>query len=81
MKIADNVEVPRDGTEADMLLYVLDGWTSDDDWGMPSYPYPDTCRELLDALRAGDDPWALRRIGNVAKAHAFAGFPSGGATA
>lgn len=54
---------------ADRLLYVLDGWTSQDDWNMPTYPYPDTCHDILGYLKAGDDPRALRLLAKVTEGH------------
>jgi hypothetical protein len=60
------VPAPARDDLADRLLFVLDGWTSKDDWGVETYPYPGTVRHLLDCLKAGDDPRALRLIGNVA---------------
>lgn len=50
---------------AEALLYVLDGWQGQDDWGMKTYPYPETVRELLTDLQAGDDPRALRLIARL----------------
>lgn len=49
------------------LLWVLDGWLGQDDWSMPTLPYPDTVREIYVALRHGDDPKALRTIAKVTK--------------
>lgn len=61
-------DVPTNGNEADILLYVLDGWMGTDDWGMPKFPYPATVRALLGDLRAGDDPrtlrWAAKQTGD-----------------
>lgn len=50
---------------AEELLFVLDGWLGQDDWTMPTYPYPDTVAELLAALKAGDNPRALRLAGKA----------------
>lgn len=61
---------------AEELLFVLDGWTGQDDWGMETYPYPSTVLELLGDLHAGDNPRALRLAGRALgwKANAIAKY-------
>ena len=54
---------PTTPVSAVVLLEVLEGWQGTDDWDMPTLPYMDTVREVLDALRRGDSAEVLKAHG------------------
>lgn len=65
MKHTYNAHTTQSGRQvlAEELLFVLEGWLGEDDWGVETYPYPETVRNILTCLKAGDNPRALRLIG------------------